>query len=1314
LKKSIGLPGSSVACAQRLQEVRPVNNQSDQYIRSFVLPTKNGESRSIVGARKAARSVLGRIGVIASMAMTAVLPSTAMAAAYATGGSSPYRETVMWMTWGAGTNGTHEAVLSNGSTSSASLNVATGVTMVVSCAMSNIVTTNSNTTTGLRSYRPGNYSGDMLDDLYNIGGAGTSNQLISGVHTYDNSLGATFTLKCTSTLNGVPFDLKGVVMADAESLASTESLQATAKGTWTIMEMVKKGNYQANRTIAANGNSTIRFHSGADAGSGAVTFLTFDKSAYSGSNREVSIDFGLKGGGKQAMAIGLLVPYADFGDAPATYGAAMHLVEELRIQADNMPATASNYNLNQTAFTPGKLLPSAANYLGSQGPDAESLTRVSADALGDDNLPTVGSAEENAWTRKTLSVLQAGETLTEQILCNGTGTVAGWIDFNRNGTFDTNERAAAVCTAGKATLMWTIPGTLSPGDTFVRLRYAVDAAEVASPTGVAKTGEVEDHLIKIVAPKLSIAKTNDATNGKWAWGQTANYTLTVTNIGDVATGRVSTPSAADTITVLDTMPADIEPVWGWGSTNASGDWSCTATQASRQISCTTSRILEPGTGSSLVIPVVVGSPAPPAARTNYASVGGGHDPIHPTTPPAPDASCTEPGYCANSLVSVVQPSVAYKKTAALPVGKTAVVVGDIITYTVTTTIGNVGLGQQVILTDMLGTGLELVGGATATSGISCTATAGQATLTCILPVNLAIGTHTITYPARVTSLASGSVKNQVSENGTNTPGCGPDGVNCTVTTPLDKPVVTYSKTVSSPVAGTKVAVGEEIIYGLTVKVAVKATETPVQLSDMLGDGLEFVAIVSNAGGFTPPAAGTNPLLFTLPAGTPVGTHTVSYRVLVKPDAPLALTNAVTGTGGGGQTPTCDGSCTTSTPRIEPEVTYRKVQMAPAVGTAVAKGGTITYKLITEVAKAKTTHPVVLTDMLGNGLTFATVTSAGSYQHDALNTTATHEFTLPANSAPGSYEITYTATVNEFALTQVKNGVTASGDDHPACGVGCSVTTNVAPTIVYAKEVLAPAAGTEVKVGEEITYRLTATVSNVATTAALVLSDTLGTGLAFKAVTVPGAYTAVTTANPLSFTLPANTVPGTYTVDYTATVTDDATTAVTNVVTAHGGGGTPTCSGDCNTSTPVAAPAVTYSKSVVLPVGKTEVSVGDVLTYTLTTVVSNSKTTAAVVLNDTLGAGLEFTDLTVPGAYTAVTTANPLSFTLPANTAPGTYAMSYTATVTAAATGNVTNAVLGSGTDNPSCGTSCTTTTPVAAPAVTYSKSVVSPASGQGG
>jgi len=52
-------------------------------------------------------------------------------------------------------------------------------------------------------------------------------------------------------------------------------------------------------------------------------------------------------------------------------------------------------------------------------------------------------------------------------------------------------------------------------------------------------------------------------------------------------------------------------------------------------------------------------------------------------------------------------------------------------------------------------------------------------------------------------------------------------------------------------------------------------------------------------------------------------------------------------------------------------------------------------------------------------------------------------------------------------------------------------------------------------------------------------------------------------------------------------------------------------------------------------------------------------------------------VTAPGIYNAATSGNPLSFTLPANTVPGTYAVSYTATVTnAASSGTVTNAVLG--------------------------------------
>ena len=96
------------------------------------------------------------------------------------------------------------------------------------------------------------------------------------------------------------------------------------------------------------------------------------------------------------------------------------------------------------------------------------------------------------------------------------------------------------------------------------------------------------------------------------------------------------------------------------------------------------------------------------------------------------------------------------------------------------------------------------------------------------------------------------------------------------------------------------------------------------------------------------------------------------------------------------------------------------------------------------------------------------------------------------------------------------------------------------------------------------------------------------------------------------------------------------------------------------------------------------AVGDVIAYTLTVVVANSQTTDAVVLTDTLGTGLTFGAVTVPGIFVADTSGSPLRFTLPANTTPGTYAVTYTAQVNALASVSVANAVLGSGGDNPTC------------------------------
>src|SRR5690606_35249474 len=94
---------------------------------------------------------------------------------------------------------------------------------------------------------------------------------------------------------------------------------------------------------------------------------------------------------------------------------------------------------------------------------------------------------------------------------------------------------------------------------------------------------------------------------------------------------------------------------------------------------------------------------------------------------------------------------------------------------------------------------------------------------------------------------------------------------------------------------------------------------------------------------------------------------------------------------------------------------------------------------------------------------------------------------------------------------------------------------------------------------------------------------------------------------------------------------------------------------------------------------TEVVAGQTLTYTLTAVVTNSALVSDLVLTDTLSGDQTFGAVTSAGAFVPDTSAAPmLAFTLPSGTAPGTYAVTYTATVDDDASGTVGNSVTASG------------------------------------
>ncbi len=190
-------------------------------------------------------------------------------------------------------------------------------------------------------------------------------------------------------------------------------------------------------------------------------------------------------------------------------------------------------------------------HLGAAPPDSENPALHGPNADGDDRT---GIDDEDGVS--TLPPLHQGMTsysLDVQVT-NNTGrdaTLVGWVDFDRDGTFEPAEAASQTVpngTAGTVTLTWSGLSGLVAGDTYLRLRLSTDPnLNASAPTGAMRDGEVEDYVLTIqAAADLSISKT-DSPDPVTA-GSTLTYALTVTNHG---------PSDASSVTVTDTLPADV-------------------------------------------------------------------------------------------------------------------------------------------------------------------------------------------------------------------------------------------------------------------------------------------------------------------------------------------------------------------------------------------------------------------------------------------------------------------------------------------------------------------------------------------------------------------------------------------------------------------------------------------------------------------------------------------------------------------------------------------------------------------------------------
>lgn len=240
---------------------------------------------------------------------------------------------------------------------------------------------------------------------------------------------------------------------------------------------------------------------------------------------------------------------SDFGDAPLSYGIAVHSVPIF--DADANAQNAKAYLGSLPADNDNDPRAQAGN-----GADGDNNTASAPNAAGtsdEDGVSLNGSLLQN-------QSLSAGGSYTLKVATNGrnSGYLNAWVDLNADGDFSDSGEQVATNVAGSAggsiDVPVSIPAGTSPGTTYARFRYSTQQNLGASDNyldGVeAADGEVEDYRLQIIqGTDLKIVKTASAE--PVASGDSLTYTLTVTNSGS---------ATASNVVVRDVLPAAVTHV----------------------------------------------------------------------------------------------------------------------------------------------------------------------------------------------------------------------------------------------------------------------------------------------------------------------------------------------------------------------------------------------------------------------------------------------------------------------------------------------------------------------------------------------------------------------------------------------------------------------------------------------------------------------------------------------------------------------------------------------------------------------------------
>lgn len=426
--------------------------------------------------------------LIAFFLLFLICSANQLSAQYADMGNGALRNYIWWLDWSGLT-------IANGGTRTFTL--PDGLTL-------NVTISNVSTYAPVPGPMNANFSASPLSKLYDFTNTSMKPSLMDAGSGFSG-----FTFNITATRNGSPADVT-LIAADGEaswgrsSPGQTELNGFTTSGSpWQTIsfEQIPGATISPTSTVEGCGtNAAIitNTYNGSPYGQSPL-IATFNSSSSGPLKLDIKMDH-TTSSGVMAVTCGILLPYAQGGTIPPSFGSAWHLQKYTVPKPCEDPARANELTQDQSlklGLKPGNP---------DNPPGAE------------DGITLSGFPPYDGSGSYSVTVKVGNTTGSDAYL-------SAYFDNNRDGTFGSSEATPATIVHnadGTATVTWTglpkvLPGGVLSSYAF-RFRLSSDKTAIASPTGYSPDGEVEDYQIPAatLCGPLSASVTPDFTlcNGK--------------------------------------------------------------------------------------------------------------------------------------------------------------------------------------------------------------------------------------------------------------------------------------------------------------------------------------------------------------------------------------------------------------------------------------------------------------------------------------------------------------------------------------------------------------------------------------------------------------------------------------------------------------------------------------------------------------------------------------------------------------------------------------------------------------------------------